>query len=155
MAGSRRRHYKSDQLFLLEGAVARKLLVYGLGDKSSNGFPKSDDLVKYLEGGIFRDEGGRYRYTQAKSADVIVLAREGLAFGHFEIDEAVAPNEADRKAYPPVRKVYLVRKSVRYEQLVRLSQFGITKYQFGKYIDEAQFSEILTHAGKTYAFPAG
>ena len=95
---------------------------------------------------------GRYRYTQTKAADVIIVAREGLAFGHLETDEAVAPSEADREEYPPVKKVYLVRKSVRYGTPVRLAPLGISNYQFGKRIDEAQFTEILKLGGGNKEF---
>lgn len=133
--------------------MVRKILVYGHGDKSASGFETPEALVQYLEGGIFRDENGRYRYSQTKSADIIVLARDGLAFGHFETDEAVPPTRADREAYPPVKKVYLVRKSVRYDDPVRLSALDISNYQFGRYIDEHQFAEILKLAGGIHEFP--
>src|SRR5437899_6699748 len=123
--------------------MAREILVYGHGDKSASGFETPKALVEYLEGGIFRDERGRYRYTQTKSADVIVIARDGSAYGHFETDEAVAPTKTDREEYPPVKKVYLVRKSVCYGDPVRLLPLGISKYQFGRYIDEEQFAGIL------------
>lgn len=135
--------------------MIREILVYGHGDKSASGFETPEAFVQYLEGGIFRDEDGRYRYSQTKSAEVIVLAREGLAFGHFETDEAVPPTGADREAYPPVKKVYLVRKSVRYDDPVRLSELGISNYQFGRHIDEHQFAEILKLAGGIHEFRAG
>lgn len=132
--------------------MAREILVYGHGDKSASGFETPQDVVDYLEGGIFRDEDGRYRYSQTKSADVIIVARDGSAFGHLETDEAVAPTAADREAYPPVRKVYLVRKSVRYGEPVRLSPLSISKYRFGRYIDENQFAEILKLGGDNQEF---
>ena len=127
--------------------MTREILVYGHGDKSTSGFETPQALVDYLEGGIFRDEDGRYRYSQTKSADVIIVARDGSAFGHLETDEAVAPTAADREAYPRVKKVYLVRKSVRYGEPVRLSPLGISKYRFGRYIDKNQFAEILKLGG--------
>ncbi len=132
--------------------MTRKILVYGHGDKSASGFETPEALVEYLAGGIFRDEDGRYRYSQSKVADVILLARDGSAFGHVETDEAVPPTREDREAYPPVRKVYLVRKSVLYAEPVRLAPLGVSKYQFGKYIDESQFAEVLKLAGETRSF---
>ncbi len=135
--------------------MSRQILVYGHGDKSTSGFETPEALIEYLEGGIFLDEDGRYRYSQTKSADVILLSREGLAFGHIETDEAVPPTQADREAYGPVKKVYLVRKSVRYGNQVRLSSLGISNYQFGKYIDEDQFAEVLRLAGTTSNFTRG
>jgi hypothetical protein len=134
--------------------MSREILIYGHGDKSVTGFPKPESLIAYLEGGIFRDEDGRYRYSQMKSADVVILARDGSAFGHFEIDAAEAPTDADRKAYPAVKKVYLVRKSVRYGDRVRLSPLGISKYRFGKYVTEDQFEKILKLAGNSEEYRA-
>ncbi|MGH7684726.1 MAG: hypothetical protein ACREMT_10305 [Vulcanimicrobiaceae bacterium] len=127
--------------------MERQIIVYGHGDKSSNGFKSAEVLVGYLEGGIFEDEDGRYRYSQTKLADVVIVARDGLAYGHLETDEAVRPSRADREAYPPVKKVYLVRKAVSYAAPVRLASLGISNYRFGKYVDESQFSEILKRAG--------
>ena len=46
--------------------MERKIIVYGQGDKSASGFETPEALTKYLEGGIFHDEDGRYRYTQTK-----------------------------------------------------------------------------------------
>jgi hypothetical protein len=106
--------------------MSRRIIVYGHGDMSTMGFPTPEALVQYLEGGIFQEKDGRYRYSQTKPADVVVLARDGKAYGHFEIDDAVAPSAADRKAYPPVKKVYLVRKSVRYANAVALAPLGIS-----------------------------
>ena len=129
--------------------MGRQIIVYGHGDKSESGFKTPQALVDYLEGGIFGDEDGRYRYSQTKAADVIVVARDGLAFGHLETDEAVNPSKEDREAYPPVKKVYLVRKAVRYAAPVRLVTLGISNYRFGKYIDEEQLDSLLKAAGGT------
>lgn len=127
--------------------MGRQIIVYGHGDKSESGFKTPQDLVHYLEGGIFEDEDGRYRYSQTKAADVVVVARDGLAFGHLETDEAVSPSKEDLEVYPPVKKVYLVRKAVRYADPVRLAALGISNYRFGKYIDEEQFAGVLKAAG--------
>jgi hypothetical protein len=132
--------------------MSREILVYGHGDKSADGFPTAEDFVEYLSGGIFDDEHGRYRYSQMKSADIIVLARDGLAYGHFEISTTVEPTAADRKAYPRVGKVYLVHKSIKYGEPLRLSALGISGYQFGKYINEDQFKEILGRSGEKQDF---
>jgi hypothetical protein len=61
----------------------------------------------------------------------------------------VKPSREDREAYPPVKKVYLIRKSVRYEAPVRLATLGISNYRFGRYIDEEQFTGVLKAAGNT------
>src|SRR5260370_12611634 len=132
--------------------MARKIMVYDQGDNSAVGFPTPEALVQYLEGGILQDKDGRYRYSQTKPADVVVLARDGKAYGHFEIDDAVAPTAADRAAYPPVKKVYLVRKSVRYANAVALAPLGISNYRFGRYIDEDEFAQLQTMAGDTEDF---
>jgi len=131
-----------------------RILAYGHGDKSKDGFPREEDIQAYIGGGVFRDEDGRYRYSQRKRADVIVLTREGSAYGHFVIDSEEEPTAADRKAYPPVKKVYIVHKAVRYACPVPMSDLGITRYQFGKYITEGEFQRILKLAGEVKEFRA-
>jgi hypothetical protein len=129
--------------------MSRDILVYGHGDKSTNGFPSSELFEEYIKNGVFRDEGGRYRYSQCKRADIVILSRDGLAFGHFEIDSMAEPTPSDKDAYPPAKKVYMVRKSVLYGNKVRLSDVGIFRYQFGKHISEGDFKKILAMAGMT------
>lgn len=124
----------------------RKIWIYGNPDKSELGFPMPGDLTKYLQGDIFTKEKGRYRYTQGKNAEVIILSRDGLAFGHFEIEEKVKPNDADRAAYPKVRFVYIVRNSYLYNQPVLLSQLSITVRQYGHKLSESEFQELLNLA---------
>ena len=65
--------------------MALDILVYGHGDKSENGFPTDSHMAEYIGGGIFSDESGRYRYSQRKRADIIVLSRDVMAHGHFEV----------------------------------------------------------------------
>ena len=128
------------------------IIVYGNADKSEKGFPRPEDLQEWIARGIFRNEKGRYRYTQQKTADIIVVAREGFAFGHFEVGGMEKPTEEDRFEYPPVRQVYLVSKSFLYSQMVNLSKMGISRYQFGKSLTEQQFAEIQKEAGKVEVF---
>lgn len=132
--------------------MARKIVVYGNPDKSEQGFPMPGDLKAYLEQDIFASELGRYRYTQGKEADVIVLSREGLAYGHLDIESKEAPTDDDRHKYPRVRHVYIVSKSTLYETPVKLSLLGITKFQFGKSLTAAKFEKILGRAGHTQEF---
>src|SRR5258706_576285 len=100
--------------------MERDIWVYGNPDKTAQGFPMPGDLTNYLSNDIFTKENGRYRYTQGKNADVIVLLRDGLAYGHFDVVGKVKPTETDRKAYPKVKFVYLVSKSSLYNKPVPL-----------------------------------
>lgn len=128
------------------GSVERSIWIYGNPDKTNLGFPMPGDLTKYLKGEIFSQEGGRYRYTQGKNADVIVLSRDGLAFGHLEVKEKVKPNDADRAAYPRVRFVYVVRSSHLYKHPVPLGSMSITVRQYGHRLTESEFQELLEKA---------
>lgn len=83
------------------------------------------------------------------NADIIVLSRDGLAFGHFEIASMKLPDAADRVAHPGVKKVYRVGASISYSEPVRLRDLGVTNYQFGKQITEEKLIEILQAAGET------
>jgi hypothetical protein len=81
--------------------MALDILVYGHGDKTENGFPTAAHMEDYIGGGIFRDESGRYRYSQRKRADIIVLSRDGIAHGHFVVGEMVEPTAEDIEYFPP------------------------------------------------------
>ena len=127
--------------------VERNIWIYGNPDKTELGFPMPGDLTEYLRNDIFEKEDGRYRYTQGKNADVIVISRDGLAFGHVDIDDKVRPTEADRKAYPKVKYVYLVRKSSLYDQPVPLAKLSISGLRFGHRLSEATFQQLQQMAG--------
>lgn len=124
----------------------RKVWIYGHADKSKLGFEKPDDLREYIRNDIFAKENGRYRFTQEKNANIIVLSRDGKAYGHFEIERKEKPNDADRKAYPPVKCVYLVLKSSLYNEPVRLSRLSITGIQFGYQLSEEKFQQLQQYA---------
>jgi len=81
-------------------------------------------------------------------ADVIVLSRDGLAHGHFEIEDKQKPDQQDYEDYPEVKFVYIVRLSAQYSNPVRLSDLGIKNIHFGKVITEAEFDEIKKAAGE-------
>lgn len=131
----------------------RKILVYGNSDKSEDGgFPTAERFDHYIREGVYLNEDGRYRYTQTKEAEVIVLSRDGVLHGHFEIDDKEPPNERDRTEYPTVKAAYLVRASFLYGNQISLSNFGITGIQFGKYISEETFREITAAVGEVQRF---
>jgi hypothetical protein len=50
---------------------------------SKKEFPTENDLKEYLSTNLYRNEQNRFRYTQCKDADIIVLSRNGLAYGHL------------------------------------------------------------------------
>jgi len=133
----------------------RQIWVFGNPDKTELGFPDRIDLERYISNGIFETEQGRYRYTSSKNADVIVVSRDGLAFGHFDILEKVKPTDSDRKEYPRVQFVYLVEKSTLYEKPILLSELPIKLGQWGKRISEQQFAELQSLGGKVTEFFAG
>jgi len=128
-------------------ATERSIWIYGNPDKTELGFPMPGDLTQYIKADIFAKEKGRYRYTQGKIADVIVLSRDGLAYGHFDVEDKVQPNDTDRKAYPRVKFVYLVRKSTLYSTPVPLSRLSITKIHYGRKMTESEFRELQRLAG--------
>lgn len=127
--------------------MERKILVYGHGDKSKEGFASEEDIKAYIGGDIFLHNHGRYRYSQNKDANIIILTRDGYAYGHFVIYSINEPTEKDKAEYSRVKRVYLVKESFVYEEAVRIKNLGITGYQFGRYISEEKFSEIINSAG--------
>jgi hypothetical protein len=71
-----------------------------------------------------------------------------LAYGHFEVDGKVKPDQQDYQGYPETRFVYVVRSSELYCKPVRLSELGIRVGRFGKPITAAQFNEIKNAAAE-------
>src|SRR5580704_16779590 len=113
-------------------SMSRAIWVFGHADKSENAFPKPADLVKYMKNGVFTDNNCRYRYTLARDADIIIMSRDGLAYGHFNVSCREEPTDEDKNDYPPVKAVYIVVGSSVYSTPVRLSEIDISGIQFGK-----------------------
>jgi hypothetical protein len=132
----------------------RQILVYGHGDKSDLGFPNPNAMIDYIATTVVKRNRNRYRYTQSKNADIIVLSREGLVFGHFEILDKTTPDANDLSEYPPVRCVYIVGKRASYQNPVRLWPLGIRVQSYGTAISEAEFAAIKNLAGDVREFPA-
>ncbi len=132
-----------------EQHAARSIWIYGNPDTSELGFETPDILTKYIRTDIFAEENGRYRHTERKNADVIVLSREGLMYGHFDIEEKVKPNDADRAKYPSVKFVYRVHTSTLYDQPVPLSKLAIKNIHFGRELSEDEFQKLQQLAGGT------
>lgn len=62
----------------------RKIIVYGNSDKREEvGFPAVDNFIDYIKNDIFKKNYGKYYYSQNKVADIIVLSRDGIAYGYF------------------------------------------------------------------------
>ncbi len=124
--------------------MPERIIIYGTNKKE---FPNEKDLIDYISIGIFRDKKNRFRYTQCKETDVIVLSRNGLAYGHLIVNEKIPPTEEDIAKFPPVKCTYLINESVVYKNPVKLyNDFGIKVSSFGKYITQEQFEEILTRS---------
>ena len=127
--------------------MSREIVVFGHGDRSARGFRTRREIEAYLGGAIFRIHRGRYRYTVATRARIIVLSQDGFAYGELQIEEAVAPGAEDRRAYPPVKKVYLVSKATLYGDRVRLYPLGARVHQFGTTISKSKLARIRRLAG--------
>ena len=122
----------------------KKIIIYGT---SKEEFPKEHDLIDYLSTGLSQLEEDRFRYTQCKDTDVIVISRNGLAYGHLIVNDKIKPTKKDIKNFPPVKCTYLINKSVVYNNPVKLyNDFGIRVSSFGTYITQEQFEEILKKA---------
>jgi hypothetical protein len=129
-------------------SAGRKILVYGNSDSSEEGFPTTEHLIEYIKSGIFSNEHRRYRYSQTKDADVIVLSRKNVAYGHFDIDEKVKPTAEDLESYSGTKSVYLVRKSILYSSPVPLSVLSIKVGSYGTSLTEEQLQQLLNLAGE-------
>lgn len=129
-------------------SAGRKILVYGNSDSSEEGFRTTEHLVEYIKSGIFSNEHGRYRYSQSKDANVIVLSRENVAYGHFDIEGKEKPTAADIECYSKTKSVYVVRKSVHYSSPVALSELSIKVGSYGTSLTEDQLQQLISLAGE-------
>ncbi len=123
-----------------------RIIVYGQGDRSALGFKTAQDLVQYIETGI-KDQRYRYRYTQGKDVDIIVLSRDGRAYGHFHALRREHPDALDLRDYPRTKYVYIIGNRALYTHPVPLFPLGIRVGQFGSPISVSQFEEINRSAG--------
>jgi hypothetical protein len=124
-----------------------RIVIYGASNKEEFSTPQS--LIDYLSKGLFRDNQGRFRYTQCKDADIIVISREGLAYGHLIIEEKVKSTDEDIEDFPPAKCTYLISSSAVYENPVRLfADLGIKVVAFGTSITQEQLTAIQNKAGQ-------
>lgn len=130
-------------------STPKKIVIYGNKDKSGLGFPTVEKLLRYMREGVFSKEAGRYRFTQNKDAHVIVMCRDAMLYGHFDIVGRVKPISRDFEAWPKVKSVYLVSASTVYSQPVPLTKVADPKIRFGKFISEATFQKLISLAGET------
>ncbi len=124
----------------------KKIIAYGYGDKTEHGLPTEKDLIDYLRKWIFTDNDRRHRYTQVKKADIIVVSRDGFAYGHMIIENIVNPTSQDIEDYPNVKKVYIVKSTAVYKNRVGLKKLGIRVRTFGTPVSLKQFEEITSKA---------
>jgi hypothetical protein len=131
--------------------MERHIWVFGYGDKTEKGFRHTHDLTQYIAHGIFDSENGRHRHSvmrnDAREGDIIVVSRDAVLYGHFEIARWEQPDAQDHHEYPGVKRVYIVRKSARYRLPVALSAIPISKIRFGQNVTEQQFQQIIRLAG--------
>lgn len=127
-----------------------KILVYGHSEDGES----EEDLIHYLQKGLFLEANGRYRYSQNKDAHIIVIAMKGKAYGHLIISDKEKPTEEDINVFSKTKMVYIVNSTATYQNYPKLSDLGIKSYQFGKEITLEEFEEIKNRAGKiTEYFP--
>src|SRR5271157_4737069 len=126
----------------------QRIIVYG---HPTSEFLTPSALIRNIENGIVENRC-RYRYTQSNNARIIVLSRDGFAFGHFEILDETKPDDRDRAEYRPVKCVYIVGRRARYQNPVSLSSLGIRVNPYGLRISETKFDQIKMYAGHIQEF---
>jgi hypothetical protein len=132
--------------------MSEKIIVYG-HTKGIGKFSNPNEVINYLSISLYAEEGGRYRYSQQKNADIIIISWEGCAYGHLIVKDIVNPTEADIDAFSETKKVYIIKSSAVYENPVKIGDYGIENIQFGKKISEDQFELIKENAGDIRYFP--
>lgn len=131
-----------------------KILIYGHSSRKPDApFEDKKEILNYLEKDLFEEEHGRYRYTQSKEADIIVISFDGELIGYLSVLESGEPSEEDRNRAPGSKRVYLISQSNIFKVPVKASDFNITRIQFGKYIEEDTFATIKSKGGSVSTFP--
>jgi hypothetical protein len=123
-----------------------RIIVYG---HNKSELANSAALIHYIEEGVLKNRH-RYRYTQHRKADIIVLSLDGFACGHFEISDKTGPDNQDRAEYPRAKCVYIVSKHASYSTPVKLQPLEIRVHRFGVPISVAQFDQIKLRAGHVH-----
>ncbi len=132
--------------------MTRRIWIYGHGDKSTEGIPGAEAMVRYIREDIFHVFKRRYRHTQGKPADVVLLSQDGKMYGHLELAGKLPVTDEDRNAYSKVRHVYAVSSSALYAKPVSLSSIGSPRIQFGYEITEDILKTIEDLAGEIECF---
>ena len=122
----------------------QRIIIYGHNHRE---FSNASAIIQYIKEG-----GQRYRYTQTKNVDVVVLSLDNIAYGYFEVNSKEKPNEQDRNEYPPVRCVYIVDKRVLFVNPVELSCYHVTVNSFGVPIPMELLETIKLQAGELVEF---
>jgi hypothetical protein len=127
-----------------------KIVAYG---HNKSHFVNAKEIINFIEDGVVSGNERRYRYTRHEDADIIVLSLGGFAFGHFDIQNKVAPDSQDRHELRSVKCVYIVARRARYLQPVRLMPLGVRVQPWGASVSLEQFQQIKKQAGHIEIFP--
>lgn len=121
--------------------------IWSFPKKPDAPFEDKSEILNYLKKDLFESEHGRYRYTQSKEADIIVISFDGEIIGYLSVVGSEEPNEKDKIRAPRSKRVYLISQSNIFKVPVKASDFNLAPYQFGKYIEEDTFEVIKSKGG--------
>lgn len=130
-----------------------EIWIFGHKPSDENGkFEDESEIIEWMREGLFEDKDSRYRYTQKRNADIIVVSFAGKVLGYFNVLRNEAPNQDDRREFQETRWVYVIEKSNIFEIKNKLSDFVDPKIQFGIRISDEVFEEIKRKGGKIETF---
>jgi HNH endonuclease len=92
---------------------------------------------------------GRCRRTETIDPPprVIVVASNEQLHGYFEIDSSEVPSDEDRKSFPKVERVYIVKSAVPYSNPIQMASIGVRKSAETP-IPEDKFEELNRLGGE-------
>lgn len=129
--------------------MSQTIYIFGHSDKEFKG--GWVDLERWLREELV--EEGRYRYIQKRNTDIILLSFQGLVKGELKVacQDDPTPDEIENyvqeyQRIPTV--VYIIQEIQIYENPVRVADFGVKGYQFGKLIKPDTYEKIRSQAGK-------
>ncbi|MFW9994937.1 MAG: hypothetical protein ACFFD4_23045 [Candidatus Odinarchaeota archaeon] len=123
-----------------------RIIIYGHSKREfPNGWPDFED---YLRNELA--EHGRYRHTQNKNADRILISIEGFLRAELWIKKKEKPTADEAADFEQVygkkpRSVYIVSeiRIIKNQKGVSLEELGIANIQYGKSVDQNTYARIV------------
>ena len=126
--------------------MPRQIWIFPFPVETPHSFGGVAGLLRFITDEIFTSEFCRLRHSlfrEPTDGDIIILCQRAQLYEHFELIRWEEPNVDDRRLFPKVGRVYIVRRTALYSSPVALSAVGVQQIRFGKDVSNETFKRIL------------